>query len=177
VHLDTRILVKQLARRHSEALWCGANFVKWINALQTKKKIARYGFSSLTLQDAIHTVSALLRTYDNVLNETCTLHLLFMYSVLTYASFHLNARISLCFATLLQNGPKLILYCRGLAHNCLRTSGLTERSHVSSLYNFGKDRIEITTSNSSSVIVCLFLAAKTFSDHYPATDILLLLRA
>jgi hypothetical protein len=33
-------------------------------------------------------------------------------------------------------------------------TGLTERSHVSSLYNFGKDRIEITTSNISSIRCC-----------------------
>jgi hypothetical protein len=37
----------------------------------------------------------------------------------------------------------------------------TERSHVSSLYNFGKNRIEITTSNSSSIILCLFVVAET----------------
>jgi hypothetical protein len=29
----------------------------------------------------------------------------------------------------------------------------TRRSHVSFLYNFGKDRIEITISNGSSIIV------------------------
>jgi hypothetical protein len=35
---------------------------------------------------------------------------------------------------------------------------------VSLLYNFGKDRTEITISNSSSIIVCLFVAAETFVD-------------
>jgi hypothetical protein len=54
-------------------------------------------------------------------------------------------------------------------------SELYERSHVSSLYNFGKDRTEITTSNSSSIIVCLFVAAeKCLVIRYPATDVLLL---
>jgi hypothetical protein len=32
------------------------------------------------------------------------------------------------------------------------------------LYNFGKDRIEITTTSSSSIIVRLFVAAVTFID-------------
>jgi hypothetical protein len=31
-------------------------------------------------------------------------------------------------------------------------------SHVSSLHNFGKDRVEVTTSNSSSIIACLFVS-------------------
>jgi hypothetical protein len=37
---------------------------------------------------------------------------------------------------------------------------LTESSHVSSLYNFGKEWIEITTSNSSSIIACSSVAAE-----------------
>jgi hypothetical protein len=58
------------------------------------------------------------------------------------------------------------IYCRRLAPfssfclSSLTTSELTQRSHVSSLYNLGKNRIEATTSNSSSVIVCLFVAAE-----------------
>jgi hypothetical protein len=70
------------------------------------------------------------------------------------------------------------IYCLGLtpfSFACLSsrtTSELPERYHVSSLYNFGEDRIEITTSNSSSTIVCLFVVT-----CYPATDGLLLLRA
>jgi hypothetical protein len=44
----------------------------------------------------------------------------------------------------------------------------TERSHVPSLYNFGKNRIEITTSNSSCITVCSFVAAEAFVDS-PAT--------
>jgi hypothetical protein len=36
----------------------------------------------------------------------------------------------------------------------------TERSHVSSSYSFGKDRIEVTTSKSSFNIVCLFVAVE-----------------
>jgi hypothetical protein len=46
--------------------------------------------------------------------------------------------------------------------------GILNCSHVSSLYIFGKGRIEITTSNSSSIIVCLFVAAETFV-HSAAT--------
>jgi hypothetical protein len=59
------------------------------------------------------------------------------------------------------------IYCRGPAPfsfsclNSVTTSEQTQRSHVSSLCNFRKDRIEITTSNSSSVVVCLFVAAET----------------
>jgi hypothetical protein len=37
---------------------------------------------------------------------------------------------------------------------------MIERSHGFSLYNFGKDRTEITTSNSFSIIMCLSVAAK-----------------
>jgi hypothetical protein len=48
--------------------------------------------------------------------------------------------------------------------NLNSTTELTKRSHVSSLYNFGKDRIEITTSNSSTIIMCLFVAVETFVD-------------
>jgi hypothetical protein len=36
-----------------------------------------------------------------------------------------------------------------------------ERSHMTSLYNLGKDQIELTTTNSSSIIVYLFVAAET----------------
>jgi hypothetical protein len=50
------------------------------------------------------------------------------------------------------------------------TTGLIQRSHVSSLYNFGKDRIEITTSNSSSIIVWLFVAAETFVNPAARSD-------
>jgi hypothetical protein len=42
----------------------------------------------------------------------------------------------------LLNSPQLLSW----------TTELTRRSHVSSFYNFGKNRIEITTSNSSSII-------------------------
>jgi hypothetical protein len=76
------------------------------------------------------------------------------------------------------------MYCRGLAPfsfswlNSLTACEVTERSHVSSLYNFGKDRIEITTSKSSSIITCLHVAAETcLATRYPATDILLFLGA
>jgi hypothetical protein len=44
------------------------------------------------------------------------------------------------------------------------TTELIERSHVPSFYNFGKDRIEISNSNSSSIVVCLFIAAETIVD-------------
>jgi hypothetical protein len=60
------------------------------------------------------------------------------------------------------------IYCRGLAPfsfsflTSLTTSELTERSHVSSLYNFGKDQIEITTSNSSAIIIASLLLRKRF---------------
>jgi hypothetical protein len=51
------------------------------------------------------------------------------------------------------------------------------RSHVSSLYNLEKDRIEITTPNSSSITVCFLVAVETcLATRYPATDVLLLLR-
>jgi hypothetical protein len=59
------------------------------------------------------------------------------------------------------------IYYRGLAPilfsclNSLTTSELSEHSHMASLYKFGKNRIEITTSNSSSIIVCLFVSAET----------------
>jgi hypothetical protein len=46
--------------------------------------------------------------------------------------------------------------------NSLTTFELPERSHVSSLYNCGKDQIEITTSNSLSIILCLLVAAETY---------------
>jgi hypothetical protein len=40
-------------------------------------------------------------------------------------------------------------------------------------YNFGTDRIENTTSNSSSIIMCLFVAAEMcLATRYPATDVL-----
>jgi hypothetical protein len=42
------------------------------------------------------------------------------------------------------------------------TTELTGRCHVSSLYNFGRNRIEITTSNGSSVIMCLSVAEKIY---------------
>jgi hypothetical protein len=80
--------------------------------------------------------------------------------------------------------------CRGLApfsFSCLNTiatselnstTELSERSHVSSLYNFGKNWTEITTSNCSFIIAYLFFAAETcLGTRYPTTDILLLLRA
>jgi hypothetical protein len=55
---------------------------------------------------------------------------------------------------------------------------LSQRSHMSSLYNFGKNLIEFTTSTSSSIITCLSVAAETcLANRYPATDVLLLLRA
>jgi hypothetical protein len=39
----------------------------------------------------------------------------------------------------------------------------TERSHVPSFYNFGKDRVDITSSSpSTSISVCLFVVAETF---------------
>jgi hypothetical protein len=44
---------------------------------------------------------------------------------------------------------------------CIILLYLTERSHVSFLYNFGKDRIEIATSKISPIVVCLFVAAET----------------
>jgi hypothetical protein len=48
---------------------------------------------------------------------------------------------------------------------------LTERSHVSSLYNFGKNGIEITTSNSSTIIACLFVAAeRCLATRYPGNS-------
>jgi hypothetical protein len=50
-------------------------------------------------------------------------------------------------------------------------SKLTQRSHVSSLYNFGKNRINITIFNGSSTIVCLFVAAKTYVSHCLAMDV------
>jgi hypothetical protein len=40
----------------------------------------------------------------------------------------------------------------------LNWTELTARSHVSSLYNFGKKEIDTTASNSSSIIVCLLVA-------------------
>jgi hypothetical protein len=60
------------------------------------------------------------------------------------------------------------------------TSTRVSHSHslFYSLYNFGKDQIEITTSNSVSIIVCLFVAAETcLTTCYPATDVLPLLTA
>jgi hypothetical protein len=49
-------------------------------------------------------------------------------------------------------------------------------SHLSTLYNFGKVRIEINTSNSfSTSIMCLFVASETcLATRYNATDALLL---
>jgi hypothetical protein len=39
--------------------------------------------------------------------------------------------------------------------------GATDRSHMSSLYDFGKERREFTTSKSFSIFACLFVAAET----------------
>jgi hypothetical protein len=51
-------------------------------------------------------------------------------------------------------------------------TGLTQRSHVSSLNNFGKDRIEITASKSSFIIMCLSVAAETcLVSRWLATEI------
>jgi hypothetical protein len=49
----------------------------------------------------------------------------------------------------------------------LRLAGLwwrysSRRSHMSSLYNFRKNRIEIATSNSASIIMCLFVVTSLF---------------
>jgi hypothetical protein len=41
------------------------------------------------------------------------------------------------------------------------TTEFTVRSHVSSLYNFGENWIEITTSNNSSTLACAFVAVET----------------
>jgi hypothetical protein len=67
--------------------------------------------------------------------------------------------------TINYNNPQS-LYCRELAPFSSPVSilllllnsntELTQRSHVSSHYDFGKDWIEINTSNSSSIILCLF---------------------
>jgi hypothetical protein len=60
----------------------------------------------------------------------------------------------------------------------LTASELIERPHVSSLYSFGEDQIEITISSSSSINVCLFITAETcLTTLYMAKDVLLLLRA
>jgi hypothetical protein len=49
---------------------------------------------------------------------------------------------------------------------------------VTPFYNFWASRIEITTSNSSSVIACLFMVMETWlATCYPATAGLPLLRA
>jgi hypothetical protein len=53
---------------------------------------------------------------------------------------------------------------RILAEHSTQPTELTQLSHVSSLYNFGKDRIQITISKISSIIVCLFVSAETFID-------------
>jgi hypothetical protein len=65
------------------------------------------------------------------------------------------------------------IYCRGLAPfpfsrlNSVTTcevnycTELTQHSHVSSIYDLGKNRVEITTSNSSSIIMCLSVPAET----------------
>jgi hypothetical protein len=51
-------------------------------------------------------------------------------------------------------------------------------SHFSSLYNFGNDRLVITTPNSSSFTVCFFVAAEMcLATLCPATVVLLLSRA
>jgi hypothetical protein len=42
----------------------------------------------------------------------------------------------------------------------LNWTELTQRSHVSSLYNFEKNRIEITISNISSISMCLSVAVE-----------------
>jgi hypothetical protein len=84
--------------------------------------------------------------------------------------------------TILYNSSQFI-YCLGLAPfsfpclNSLATSEVTEHFHTSSIYNIGKGLMEITNSNSSSVILCLFVAAeKCLATRYLATDVLLLLR-
>jgi hypothetical protein len=67
------------------------------------------------------------------------------------------------------------LHSRSSVSVLLQILNWTERSHVSSLYVFVKDRIESTTSNSSSIIIWLFVAAETcLATCYPATDVLLL---
>jgi hypothetical protein len=51
-------------------------------------------------------------------------------------------------------------------------------SYMSPFYNFVEDQKQVTTSNYSSVILCLFVAAGTFLvTHYLVTDLLPLLRA
>jgi hypothetical protein len=65
------------------------------------------------------------------------------------------------------------LHSRSPVAILLQLLNSAERSHVSSLYNFGKNRMEITTSNSSSIIVCLSVAVeKCLATLYRAMNVL-----
>jgi hypothetical protein len=66
--------------------------------------------------------------------------------------------------------------------NCILNSLVTELNsrinYMSPFYNLGVSRIEITTSNISSVTACLFVAMETWlATCYPGTTVLPLLRA